>query len=94
MAVTDLLIVAGAGFGGLGYYFLARLGVRGRFQALYMAVVVFLLTLGIPILEGERLGPLSVCLAVGGALVGYGGLWLGWSGLADSLRRYGYRDDW
>ncbi len=94
MATTFLFIMAVSVLGTLGWHFLARGGARGRFQALYMAGVVFVIALAIPVLEGDGMGPFSVCFAAGGALVGYGGLWLGWPGLADSLRRHGYRDDW
>ncbi len=94
MATTFLFVIAVSLLGALGWHFLARGGVRGRFQALYLAVVIFVVVLTIPVLEGDGLGLLSVWFAAGVALGGYGGWWLGWSAVAESLRRYGYRDDW
>jgi hypothetical protein len=94
MAMTFLFIVVVSVLGTLGWHFLARGGTRGRFQALYLAGVVFVIALAIPVLEGDGTGLFWVCFAAGAALLGYGGWWLGWSAVAESLRRYGYRDDW
>jgi hypothetical protein len=94
MSTTFLLVVAMAMLGALGWRFLARGGARGRFQALYLAMVIFVLTLAIIVREGERLGLFSVCFAAGAALVGYIGWWMRWPAIAESLRRSGYRDDW
>ncbi len=91
--MTFLLVVAVSLLGTLGWHFLAR-HTQGRFQALYLAAVVFVLVLAIIALEGGGLGTFSVCLAAGVAIAGYAGWWLGWPAVAENLRRYGYRDDW